>query len=154
MQKVGQGKLQKLLLYEILYRYMKRLFVAVKFYPDKKFIREYKLLRSKMEFSRIRWVEPDKFHITLKFIGDTSGDSLPDVIAVIKNAAKHFDPFYIEVGKLGVFGSNYNPRIIWLGINNQNRIKRLGEAMLLGFENAGYKVPSRFDILAQQTQPE
>ena len=117
---------------------MKRLFVAIKFCPDENTLREYNLLRSRLQFSQIRWVEPDKFHLTLKFIGNISDEKIPNITDVINNTLKSFDPFHIQLGNLGIFGSTYQPRVIWLGINDKSSINKLGIAILSGFDKAGF----------------
>ena len=50
---------------------MKRLFVALKINPDQNFLEVYDKLKSSLRHEKIKWVEMQNLHLTLKFFGDT-----------------------------------------------------------------------------------
>ncbi len=95
---------------------MKRLFIAIKIHPDKGFFEEYRKLKSELRQESIKWVEEYNIHITLKFLGDTSEDRIPEITEIMEEAGKVTSPFKFSLKGLGIFGSKYDPRVIWIGI--------------------------------------
>ncbi len=60
-----------------------------------------------------RWIDPENYHITMRFagdIGDAEASSFADALSNID-----FDSFNIELSGLGSFGGN-KPRAIWAGL--------------------------------------
>jgi 2'-5' RNA ligase len=66
----------------------------------------------------IRWESIDKFHVTIKFLGDVEDALLPHVIEDIKTTLNDFTPFNVTYVGIGAFPNNRNPRIIWAGCKN------------------------------------
>jgi len=64
---------------------------------------------------RISWVDPARYHVTLRFIGDTKisvvgeiGDSLLKEVGFPRKR-------YLQLENLGSFGPRKKPRVIWIG---------------------------------------
>ena len=66
----------------------------------------------------VKWVAPENFHVTLKFLGDVSEDALPDVFAAVEDAARGFSPFDLSLCGLGAFPSPRKARVVWAGIED------------------------------------
>lgn len=49
----------------------------------------------------LRWVAPEQFHYTLKFLGQTAEEHLPDAIAAANTAAMQRKPFQLTVAHIG-----------------------------------------------------
>ena len=88
---------------------MKRLFVAIKLKPDENFLRIYYFLKQNLKHDLIRWVEPDKLHLTLKFLGETPNEKIPQIKQLLSDFVKDKKRFEIIFDKVGIFGSSYNP---------------------------------------------
>lgn len=95
---------------------MKRLFVAVKLDPGEEFLKQLRDLQSKLAGERIKWVEEYNIHITLKFFGETPEDKIPGIIRGLEEVAAGTDAFSFSLRQLGIFGSSYDPRVVWVGI--------------------------------------
>ena len=68
----------------------------------------------------LRWADPDKLHLTLRFLGDTDAiqrRQLQNGLAVI--AARH-GPFSLAPSRLGCFSSWNNLRVLWVGIGGDS----------------------------------
>ncbi len=117
---------------------MKRLFVAVKLFPDENFLRVYYGLKKALHYEKIKWVEPENLHITLKFLGETPDNRIPAVHRVLQATAAEHSPFVFSLEKTGIFGSRYNPRVIWFGMEQADGVRTLGEDVLNGLHNAGF----------------
>jgi RNA 2',3'-cyclic 3'-phosphodiesterase len=119
---------------------MKRLFVAVKIHPSPEFIKTYNSLKSGLKFCRITWVKPENTHLTLKFFGETEEKRIPEISRVLKEVASGHKPFAAELADVGIFGSSYNPKVIWFGIENAEPMKKLGADVLQSLETIGWEV--------------
>jgi RNA 2',3'-cyclic 3'-phosphodiesterase len=95
---------------------MKRLFIAIKINPDKAFLDQFHEIQRSLQHERIKWVEPQNIHITLKFLGDTREEVIPDIKRIVQEAAVSMKSFSFSLRNLGIFGSSYNPRVVWVGI--------------------------------------
>ena len=118
---------------------MKRLFVAIKIEPKNSMSETYMSIRETYRNEKIRWIEPDKFHLTLKFLGDTYVDSIPIVIDVIESVFSTQSSFNIDIANTGIFGSRYDPRVIWFGIQNSANLVGLAGDLVEELDLAGFK---------------
>lgn len=75
--------------------------------------------------SGVKWVDPEKIHLTLKFLGNVEVEKLPRIKAVLDEVTRHHCPIKVEVGGLGCFPNLRRPRVIWVGIKNQE--EKLGK---------------------------
>jgi 2'-5' RNA ligase len=118
---------------------MKRLFIAVKITPDQNFLKVYGDLKSSLFQENIKWVQPSNFHLTLKFLGDTYEDDIPIVTNVINDVLASESSFNFDLRNIGVFGSRYDPRVIWFGIEESGYLRRIGMNMINSLDEAGFK---------------
>jgi RNA 2',3'-cyclic 3'-phosphodiesterase len=66
----------------------------------------------------VRWVRLDGLHLTLRFLGPTPEDRVPDLAAAVADVARDAEPFEITVRGAGSFPPTGRPRTIWLDIRN------------------------------------
>lgn len=64
----------------------------------------------------VRWVRPAGIHLTLKFLGDTPANKLPDIQAALAAVARNASPCPFAVAGLGCFPNPSRPRVVWVGI--------------------------------------
>ena len=64
----------------------------------------------------IKWVDPNSIHITLKFLGEISTDSIEELMLAIEESARGIQPFQLEVRELGAFPGLDRTQILWVGI--------------------------------------
>ncbi|PSP34518.1 RNA 2',3'-cyclic phosphodiesterase [Halobacteriales archaeon QH_10_67_22] len=82
--------------------------------------------------SGLRPTDPGQTHVTLKFLGDTDPDRVPDLVdeleAAVDDAA--VDPFELCVGGLGVFPDLDYISVVWVGVREGGeQLTRLYEAI-------------------------
>lgn len=88
----------------------------------------------------VKWETADKFHITLKFLGETKDELLPAINDILGTIGTKFQQFQIEYNDIGCFPNWKQPRVIWVGANETTgtllKIKRFLDIELekLGFE--------------------
>ena len=69
----------------------------------------------------VRWTKAEQIHLTLKFLGNVSVERIDDLkSSVQKVCANHF-PVPLRAEGLGFFPNAYSPRVIWVGITDQDK---------------------------------
>jgi 2''-5'' RNA ligase len=63
-----------------------------------------------------RWTDPRDLHITLHFIGDMPVSSIPAIQTAMQETASRSSVFPLELSKLGSFGREERPSVLWLGL--------------------------------------
>ena len=61
----------------------------------------------------------EKIHLTLKFIGDVEED-LVDKIAESLSFIEKYNSFELSLTKFGFFFRDNNPKILWIGLSNND----------------------------------
>jgi 2'-5' RNA ligase len=64
----------------------------------------------------VRWVRVAGIHLTLKFLGDTPTEKLPEIKRALAAVARHAPPCTFTVGELGCFPNPRRPRVVWVGV--------------------------------------
>lgn len=88
----------------------------------------------------VKWVAPENFHITLKFLGNVVEDALPEVVKAVEEAMRGFSPFDLAISGVGAFPNPARARVVWVGSGEgRERLAQLASAVdrnlaKLGFE--------------------
>jgi RNA 2',3'-cyclic 3'-phosphodiesterase len=79
--------------------------------------RQIEVVQSTLKTSQadVRWELPDKFHITLKFLGSVDQTKIEMLSSAMRTIVQQHAAFDIKYDKLGVFPNFHNPRIVWIG---------------------------------------
>jgi RNA 2',3'-cyclic 3'-phosphodiesterase len=91
----------------------------------------------------VKWDSQNKFHITLKFLGNVEESKLELLSAEISKAIQPFSQFTLEYESLGVFPNIYNPSIVWIGIKPNQVISDLQSAIETICLECGFSKESR-----------
>lgn len=76
-------------------------------------------LKRKLHTPEIRWERRDKWHITLRFLGDVLSSEVPALSAALESACSAHGTFPAKAVGIGAFPSLKRPRILWTGIKDQ-----------------------------------
>lgn len=115
----------------------KRLFAAIKIQPDEQFTDTYTHLKQALDHNIIKWADIQNIHITLKFIGETVPEELPAIQSALAKAVEGISPFELQIAKTGIFGSRYNPKVIWIGIDHNPMLLKLVKNVEQNLEEVG-----------------
>lgn len=66
-----------------------------------------------------RWVQPEKIHLTLKFLGNINEDDTQKVGAAIFKSTADYAPISLAAKGIGAFPGINRPRVLWIGIKGQ-----------------------------------
>ena len=81
----------------------------------------------KSSHSDVRWVSPEKIHLTLKFLGNIEEARIDPIIRAIEDSIHNTQIFSVGVKGMGAFPYWKNPRVIWMGLID-------GKGILVPFE--------------------
>ena len=100
-----------------------RLFLAIEL-PEE--VKNY-LFTIKDKFSRdlakVNWVAKKNIHLTLKFLGEVDDKIVNNILTELKKIK--FEKFTLELDNLGVFPNENYIRVLWVGLNNFNKVIEL-----------------------------
>lgn len=116
----------------------KRLFLAVPIRPEVQLLKQRTFLMSNLLDEKINWVKEENIHLTLKFIGKTPAKKIPDIIEAVNECVKKTKSFQMILERIGLFGSNYHARVVWLGIKENKQLRKLHECILKSLEDIGF----------------
>ena len=94
-------------------------------------------LMGDLEGERISWVEPGRFHVTHRFLGDTRLSDVSKISAALKQGGFHFDAQEVPVTGVGSFGPRKKPRVIWIGFGRAEWFAGLKEGVDILLEEQG-----------------
>jgi len=86
----------------------------------------------------VKWVNLNQVHITLSFLGDTSEDSIRDVSEMLAARCNGFGAVDLTIKGIGVFRSLSDPKVIWAGISESERLTALYDNIKGGLDLLGF----------------
>jgi 2'-5' RNA ligase len=102
-----------------------RLFIGIKIAACKGIIDVSNRLRRELRDSKLAWVNPANFHITIKFLGDLEAYYINPISLILEKLSNEYNSFELEYDKTGFFGSVAEPRVIWYGFRNNSTLLSL-----------------------------
>lgn len=118
---------------------MKRIFAAIKINPVDQFVQVYEDIKSSCSNDKIKWVELYNIHITLKFFGETEESRIEGIKELLTEVSKKYFSFSLKIKDVGIFGSSYNPKVIWFGIDRSEKLIDLANDVLDQVESLGFE---------------
>jgi len=122
---------------------MKRVFIAIKIEPENDLLRIHASLKSVPGNEKINWVDPLNIHLTLAFLGDTEEERIKVAAIMLKQQCSGFGEFDFNLSGTGVFKDFNDPRVIWIGINESEKLAELYGRIKTGLEDTGFKTDDR-----------
>jgi len=117
-----------------------RLFIAIELPED---IRQ-KVADLQRELKSVttsaRWVAPDSIHLTLKFLGETSEERIPEIDEALVGLT--WKPFPVTVRGIGFFPGNRSPRVFWAGME-ASTMEGLAQQIDTRMERLGFEKEKR-----------
>lgn len=114
-----------------------RTFIGLPLQVSRQFLQARKELMEMLEGERINWVDPSRYHITLRFIGDTGISMIPEISRSLKQVVQVPVKQYLSLDTLGSFGHPKKPRVLWIGFEDARSLEGLREMTDLALERCG-----------------
>lgn len=95
-------------------------------------------LQEKLPGTPVRWVNYQKMHLTLKFLGDISKENIGMVEKILHSEVAKRQAMEIGIGGIGAFPKLRHPRVIWIGIEAPTDLFDLRRGIEDGVARLGY----------------
>ena len=98
----------------------------------------------KDETNKVAWVKPENIHLTIKFLGDIETNKIDSITKVLEDAAGNLSNFKISIKGIGAFPTIENPRVLWVGIEEDDtNISQLYNNLEHGLTALGFEKEQR-----------
>jgi 2'-5' RNA ligase len=85
----------------------------------------------------VRWVRPEAYHVTLRFIGDVEPEAVSGLVASVAPRVAPLAPFALQAGPPRLFPSVRRPRVVAVPVTPQEPLDGLAAAVERGVVEAG-----------------
>ncbi|MDM8102603.1 MULTISPECIES: RNA 2',3'-cyclic phosphodiesterase [Oceanobacillus] len=89
-----------------------------------------------------QWTDKEDFHITLAFLGEVGEKSIETLRNELYSITA-YTAFDLNRTSLGTFGNKHQPRVLWLGVENNPMLNRIQQQVVQICEIIGYKNEKR-----------
>lgn len=101
-------------------------------------------LRKAAPRADVRWADPARVHLTLKFLGEVPDAAVPAVEAALAVAAGGHGPLRLAGEGVGGFPSSRRPRVVWVGVaGDVDALARLAASVERTVAPLGYPTEAR-----------
>ncbi len=91
----------------------------------------------------LKIVNLTKVHITLKFLGDTDEDLVPEIEEIMKDAVSDVRPFTMKLKGAGAFPNLNRISVIWAGMENADSLGEIAGKVDSGLVGLGFEPERR-----------
>ena len=122
-----------------------RTFIAIDLSPDIK--QQMRTLQRRLQSDLrplggdrlLKWTNPDKVHVTLRFLGDTSEVQTRRMAEDLRRITSEMAPFGLQLGGIGVFPNWPRLRVLWVGVEGElAALHRLQQAVEAAAQAVGF----------------
>jgi RNA 2',3'-cyclic 3'-phosphodiesterase len=92
----------------------------------------------------VKWVDPEKLHLTVKFLGGVDAEDVARVCDAVEKAVADVSPFQLAIRGAGAFPNTRRPQTIWLGAGEgDDRMAKLAGRVDKALEKFGFRRETR-----------
>lgn len=92
----------------------------------------------------VKWVRPQNFHLTLKFLGEVEAAQLAGVQAVLGGVVGRHRPFQVDLLGVGAFPCAGKARVLWVGVQGDlSPLKSMARQMDRDFRELGIEADGK-----------
>jgi 2'-5' RNA ligase len=98
----------------------------------------------KSKGGKIKWVEPDNMHLTLKFLGNTEYSLVDGIKVQLDSLKADLTPIKSDLCNLGGFPNLKKPKVIWIDLEkNRDQIIELAKRIDTSLAEIGFASESK-----------
>lgn len=90
-----------------------------------------------------RWVDPELYHVTLKFLGDAKRGRVEEISDALDRVSDKNEAFDVEMGEFGAFPSLRRPNVLWLGVEASPALRCLKQDLEWELSERGFEKETR-----------
>jgi len=91
----------------------------------------------------VSWIDPESYHLTLKFLGNVDQRRLEGIKQVVEQVAAGTRRFELELKGFGAFPTIRKPRVLWVGANPSPALRCLKQDVEWGLADRGFEKETR-----------
>jgi len=92
------------------------------------------------KYLKIKFVEPENLHFTLKFLGEIEEKNIEDIYKILQKNLENYKSFEIDLKGLGAFPSFSYIRVLWIGIQDEsNSLINIADGLNIDLRKSGFK---------------
>lgn len=114
-----------------------RTFIGLPFQVQAEFLETRQELIASLAGERISWVEPERYHVTIRFLGDTEQPLLGEIGKRLRAGISIPDCTLLKLNSLGSFGPRKRPRVLWVGFEETDFFELIKTQVDLALEQCG-----------------
>ncbi len=100
--------------------------------------------RLRVDRPRIKWVDPDGIHLTLKFLGNVEAARIDGITQAVAESARRVRPIRLNIQELGAFPSLKRVQVVWVGLGGElDKLSRLSQLLEAGLAGLGFPTEQR-----------
>jgi len=120
-----------------------RCFIAIELQPELKNNISFHMQKLISAGADVKWVVPENLHLTLKFLGSTPEEKIPDISKQLATITKSHNNFSLCFSGAGVFPNIKFPRVVWLGAKDSDDIIKLQKDIENAMAELGFNKEKR-----------
>lgn len=121
-----------------------RAFLAIDVDEDLK-AKMYRIIKEFRQIdANIKYVDLENLHLTLKFFGDIDTEGIDLLSSKIAGVVSNFDNFTVKIKGCGAFPNTKRIKVIWIGIDEDEIIKKLHDELDNEFVKLGFDKDKKF----------
>lgn len=120
-----------------------RLFFAIELAGDVQDLLDAATASLRAEAPELAWLDREKRHLTLKFLGDVDEQSLPGLVDAADRVARAHGAMEMSVHDVGAFPNFRRARVVWIGVEQEARLELLHHDLELACAEGGFEIEGR-----------
>jgi 2'-5' RNA ligase len=92
---------------------------------------------------RAAWVKRDAQHVTIRFLGETEEDVVPEIHEMLSDALVGHPPFEAALKGGGAFPNIRRPKVFWVGLEDGGGFAQLAHTANLALSALGFPAPPK-----------
>lgn len=123
---------------------MERCFVAFELSEElREGARERQAELRRAEWARsVKWVEPENFHLTIRFLGELDARQAAEAGAVVRGVHRAFEEIRVVLGGIGAFPALSRPQVLWCSVRS-DRLASVATVINQSLSGAGFGPPDK-----------
>lgn len=123
---------------------MTRTFIALELDTNQQLLLANEIRQGKQLLPDLSWVDPAGIHLTMAFLGELNDRQLARAIVATHEACAERSHFTYRLSGLGSFGPVHQPRVLWMGVNEESgALNALHKALSLALAQQGFPSEER-----------
>ncbi len=91
----------------------------------------------------VRWIDPDNFHITLKFLGEVRREAIPQIETALSRVGRSTTAFTTAFDGFGAFPTVRRPNVLWVGVDASPEFRCMKQDLEWALSEVGFETETR-----------